>query len=468
MVQTQSKIDSSQHERVETKNPATGQTYKVYDKHTKEEAEGIIDKTHQAFLKWRETSLEERADIIRKIAQGLSDNKDELARMMANQMGKPISQGKSEVDLCVNICTYTADNAPQELKQEEREIANGKGIVSYEPIGVILGMQPWNFPCYQVVRYSIANIMAGNTTALKHAEICWETAQKLKQIYEDAGLPPNVFSVLYVDDETVDELIAHEKVRGVTMTGSAKAGKIVAEESGKHLKKTVLELGGSDPYIVLEDVKLDEIIETCVQGRINNAGQTCIAAKRFIVLEDIYDEFKEKFVATMKSISYGHPIDDEPDMGPLAREDLRNKLHDQVQESVKKGATVLCGGSIADGAGYFYPATVLENVKPGMPAYDDELFGPVATLIKVSNEDEAIRIANDHRYGLGGGVFSGNKDRALKLAHKIDTGIVNVNSYNLSQPSMPFGGVKESGYGREHGGFGIKEFVNIKSIMMSD
>ncbi|MBE9043493.1 NAD-dependent succinate-semialdehyde dehydrogenase [Pleurocapsales cyanobacterium LEGE 10410] len=468
MVQTQSKIDSSQHEQIETKNPTTGQTYKVYDKHTKESAEGIIDKTHEAFLKWRETSLEERANIIRQIAQCLADNKDELARMMANQMGKPISQGKSEVDLCVNICTYTADNGPKELKQEERKIANGKGIVSYEPIGVILGMQPWNFPCYQVVRYSIANIMAGNTTALKHAEICWSTAQKLKQIYEDAGLPTNVFSVLYVDDETVDELISHEKVRGVTMTGSAKAGKIVAQESGKYLKKTVLELGGSDPYIVLEDVKLDEIMETCVRGRINNGGQTCIAAKRFIVLEDIYDEFKEEFVTAMKSISYGNPVDDEPDMGPLAREDLRNKLHDQVQESVKKGATVLCGGEIADGAGYFYPATVLENVKPGMPAYDDELFGPVATLIKVSNEDEAIRVANDHRYGLGGGVFSGNKDRALKLAHKIDTGMVNVNSYNLSQPSMPFGGVKESGYGREHGGFGIKEFVNIKSIMMSD
>lgn len=465
MVQMQ-KIDS-QHE-VQTKNPATGQIYKVYNKHTKKEAEGIIDRTHEAFLKWRETSLEERADIIRKIAKGLADNKDELSVMMANQMGKPVSQGKSEVDLCVNICTYTADNGPKELQPEEREIANGKGIVSYEPIGVILGMQPWNFPCYQVVRYSIANIMAGNTTALKHAEICWETAEKLKQIYEDAGLPPNVFSVLYVDDETVDELIAHEKVRGVTMTGSAKAGKIVAEESGKHLKKTVLELGGSDPYIVLEDVNLDEITKTCVQGRVNNAGQTCIAAKRFIVLEDVYDEFKEKFVAAMKSVSYGNPIDDGADMGPLAREDLRSRLHDQVQESVEKGATVLCGGEVPDGAGYFYPATVLENVKPGMPAYDDELFGPVATLIKVSDEDEAIRIANDHRYGLGGGVFSGNKDRAIKLAHKIDTGMVNVNSYNLSQPSMPFGGVKESGYGREHGGFGIKEFVNIKSIMMSD
>ena len=467
MVQTQNKIDNSQQE-VETKNPATGQTYKVYDKHTKEEAEGIIDKTHKAFLKWRKTSLEERADIIRKIAKGLADNKDELSQMMANQMGKPISQGKSEVDLCVNICTYTADKGPQELQQEERKIANGKGIVSYEPIGVILGMQPWNFPCYQVVRYSIANIMAGNTTTLKHAEICWETAEKLKQIYEEAGLPQDVFSVLYVDDETVDELIAHQKVRGVTMTGSAKAGKIVAQESGKHLKKTVLELGGSDPYIVLEDAKLDEIIETCVLGRINNAGQTCIAAKRFIVLEDIYDQFKEQFVAAMKSITYGHPVDEEPDMGPIAREDLRNKLHGQVQESVSKGATVLCGGEVPDGAGYFYPATVLDNVQPGMPAYDDELFGPVATLIKASDEDEAIRIANDHRYGLGGGVFSGNKDRALKLAHKIDTGMVNINSYNLSQPSMPFGGVKESGYGREHGGFGIKEFVNIKSIMMSD
>lgn len=468
MAQAQRKFEDSEPQTLDTYNPATGAHHKTYKLHTKEEASEIIDQTHEAFLQWRKTSFEERAKIIRKIAGLLEEQKQSLAEMMTRQMGKPLEQGLGEIDVCIGICKYTADQGADVLKDETREVEGGKkGIISYQPLGVIFGMQPWNFPFYQCMRYSIATIMAGNTTVFKHAGICFETAHKIQEIYEQAGLPENVFSVLYVDDETADALIAHDKVRGVTFTGSAKAGSIVAKEAGAHLKKTVLELGGSDPYIVLKDANLDEIVETCVQGRINNGGQTCIAAKRFIVEEEIYDEFRDRFVAAMKDIKFGDPMDKSNDMGPLAREDLREKLHDQVKETIQKGANCLCGGEMPNGKGYYYPPTVLENIPEDSPAYKDELFGPVASLFKARDANHAVQIANDHRYGLGGGVMSGDEDKAIEIARTgLDTGIINVNTYGLAVPNMPFGGVKESGYGREHGGFGLREFVNVKSIIV--
>ncbi|MBL4804964.1 MAG: NAD-dependent succinate-semialdehyde dehydrogenase [Alphaproteobacteria bacterium] len=470
MSQPQRQIRQDNRKTVNTYNPATGEVHKTYYLHSKEEAGKIIEDAHKAFLEWRETSFEERAKIFNKIADILERDKTELAEMMTRQMGKPVEQGEGEVALCANICRYTAENGPKELADEERDIEGGKkGIITYQPIGVILGMQPWNFPFYQCMRYSMAVIMAGNSTVFKHATICFETAERIQKIYEEAGLPEDVFSVIYVDNETADELIAHEKVRGVTYTGSAKVGKIIAKEAGEHLKKTVLELGGSDPYIVLKDADIDDIISTCVEGRINNGGQTCIAAKRFIIEEPVYEEFKEKFVEAMKAVKHGDPMDRDNDMGPMANEDLREKLHDQVKETLEKGGTCLCGGEIPDGEGYFYPATVLEDIPKDSPAYKDELFGPVAALFKAKDENEAIEIANDHRYGLGGGIFSGDEERAIEIARKkIDTGIVNVNTYGLALPNMPFGGVKESGYGREHGGFGLKEFVNIKSVLVGE
>lgn len=452
---------------VETYNPATGELLHTYRKHSRKEAEQVIEDAHKAFSEWKKTSLDERAKIIRKLADLLRDNSEKLAKMMARQMGKPVSQGKDEVKLCARICEHTADCALDLLKDEKRDTEKGKAIISYEPMGVILGMQPWNFPVYQVIRYAAAVLMGGNTTVLKHSEICWETAESLKDLFEQAGLPQNAFGVIMVDDQTVDSLIGHEKVRGVTMTGSAEAGSIVAEKSGKAIKKTLLELGGSDPYIVVDGVDLDKVVPICVQGRINNAGQTCVAAKRFIIEESIYDEFKEKFVAAMKDVSYGDPIKDDADMGPIARYDLREKLHNQVMESIVKGAKCLTGGEIPENEkGYFYPATVLENIEPGMPAYDGELFGPVASLFKAKDVDDAIRIANDHKYGLGGGVFCKDEDKAIDIARRIETGMVNINTYALAQPEIPFGGVKDSGYGREHGGFGLREFVNIKSIIL--
>ncbi len=429
--------------QVIVKSPATGEIRKEFTVQTQKEAEKYIEDSHEAFKTWKLTSFEESASILNKMAALLRNNKKALAKMSTEQMGKAISQAEGEIDSCAVIYEYNAENGAKFLADEKLEMDNGRAIITYQPIGVILAMQPWNFPFYQVIRYSAANIMAGNTTLLKHAEICWDTARRIQELYEQAGLPKDVFNVIYVDNETVDELIAHDKVRGVTLTGSTAAGKIVAEIAGKHLKKTVLKLGGSDPYIILEDAQLDDAVQTCVQGRINNAGQTCIAAKRFIVLESIYDAFKEKFVAAMQAVTYGDPMQQDCQRAPpLAREDLRDKLHQQVQDSVKSGATLLTGGEIPSGKGYFYPATVLENVNPGMPAYEEELFGPVASLIKAKDELEAIKIANDNVYGLGGGVMSANTERAIELAKKIDTGMVNINGYALSQMSLPFGGVK--------------------------
>lgn len=454
---------------VTVKNPATGEVRKQFTPHTKAQAEQIINVAHHAFDTWKNTPFQQRKDVILEMADLLESNKDELAALITAEMGKPVNQAKGEIDVSVAVCRYTAETGLDFLKDEERPIEGGTGIISYEPIGVILAMQPWNFPIYQVIRYSAANLLAGNTTVLKHAEICWDAAEKVQQLYTKAGLPEGAFGVIHVDNETVDTLIAHQHVRGVTLTGSAAAGKIVAKEAGAHLKKTVLELGGSDPYIILEDAPLENIVSVCVKGRINNAGQTCVAAKRFIVVAEIYDKFKEKFVAAMKDVSFGDPTQEDTAMGPIAREDLRDTLHEQVQKSLKNGATCLTGGELpSDVKGYFYPATVLENVKPGMPAYDEELFGPVASLIKAKDEEDAVRIANDHVYGLGGGVFTANQARGIDIARKIDTGMVNVNGYGTARSNMPFGGVKESGYGREHGGFGIREFVNIKSIFVTE
>ncbi len=450
-----------------TINPTTGKVLKKYATMTREEAMDAVEKCHKAFSEWRMVSTKERAKIITSVGKELKKHSDELTELMANEMGKLLKQGKQEVELCAGICDWTAQNGPECLKEEERELSGGgKGLIAYEPIGVIYGIQPWNFPVYQVIRYSIANLMAGNGVLLKHAENVTGSALMLQKIYEKAGVPKHLFTVLKITHKQSDAIINHKLVRGVTLTGSPDAGREIAKKAGAALKKTVLELGSNDAYIVLKDADLDLAVKMCVRGRIYNNGETCVAAKRFIVEAKIYNEFRDAFVAQMKNLKTGDPMAKDTKIGPMAREDLREKLHKQVEKSVKKGARILCGGEMPQGKGYFYPATVLENVKPGQPAYDDELFGPVASLIKAENEAEAMRIANDSVYGLGGGIFSKNEKRAMELAQKhFDTGMVFVNGFGLAQPNMPFGGVKESGYGREHGGFGMKEFVNVKAIM---
>ncbi|WP_179338775.1 NAD-dependent succinate-semialdehyde dehydrogenase [Winogradskyella ludwigii] len=453
---------------ITTINPTTGKNLTSYNYMSDEEVKNTIDKSHKAFLDWKTKSFEERGTIIKAIGKELLNYKPELAELMTNEMGKLLKQSQQEVDLCAGICDYSADNASEFLKNEERELQDGsKGIITYAPIGVIYGIQPWNYPSYQVIRYTITNLMAGNSILLKHAANVTGTAKLLETIFTTAGLPKGLFSVLLIDHDQSDLVITNKQVRGITLTGSPKAGEIIGEKAGKALKKSVLELGSNDAYIVLEDADIELAVKTSVMGRIYNNGETCIAAKRFVVVDAVYDQFKEAFVKAMKDLKMGNPMDSDTKLGPIAREDLRDTLHEQVEKSIENGAKLLCGGKIPDGEGFFYPATVLENVNPGQPAYDDELFGPAAALIRAKDENDAMRIANDSRFGLGGGIFSKDVDHAIELAEKhFDTGMVFINKFGTAYPNMPFGGVKDSGFGREHGGFGMKEFVNAKSIMI--
>jgi len=451
---------------ITTINPTTGEAIKDYDYMTTDEVNKIVDASHQAFLEWRTVSHEERAKVINSIGDKLIEYKEELAKLMTEERGKLYSQSLQEIDLCKAICDYTAANGISALADDEREIEGmKKGLVTYQPIGIIYGMQPWNFPAYQVFRYTIANLMAGNSVLLKHASNVTGSGLLIEKILHESDLPNDLFRTILIDHDQSEILIGHDKVRGVTLTGSDKAGVIVGKQAAKAIKKAVLELGSNDAFIVLEDADLDIAVETCTQARLINNGETCVAAKRFIVVDSVYDEFRERIVKKFAASKSGNPMDDSSAIGPLARQDLREKLHEQVEQSVAKGATIAVGGTVPEGKGSFYPATILENVEKGQPAYDDELFGPVAALIRAKDTDDAMRIANDSRYGLGGAIFSKDTEKAVRLAREqFDTGMVYINGYGLANPALPFGGVKNSGYGREHGGFGIKEFVNIKAV----
>lgn len=451
---------------ITTVNPTTGEDIKEYNYMTNDEVNKIVDASHEAFLEWRKKSHEERAKVIKSIGDTLVKYKEELSKLMTEERGKLYDQSLSEVDLCKAICDYTAEKGVTALADDERDIENmKKGIVTYQPIGVIYGMQPWNFPAYQVFRYAIANLMAGNSVLLKHAANVTGSGLLIEKIFHESDLPNDLFRTILIDHDQSEKLIGNDKVRGVTLTGSDGAGKIVGQQAAKVLKKVVLELGSNDAFIVLEDADLDLAVETCTQARLINNGETCVAAKRFIVVDSLYDEFRDRIVEKFANSKAGDPMDDSSDIGPLARKDLQEKLHEQVEESVKKGATISVGGKLPEGKGNFYPATILENVSEGQPAYDDELFGPVASLIRAKDQDDAMRIANDSRYGLGGAIFSKDEDKAIRLAREqFDTGMVYINGYGLANPALPFGGVKNSGHGREHGGFGIKEFVNIKGL----
>ncbi len=453
---------------ITTINPATGEEIATYSRLSREEACAAVDKCHAAFEQWRLRSLDDRAQVIKNLGKALRDHKEELARLMTEEVGKLIGDSRDEVELCAAICDYTAANGPRELADEQRDPNNaGRGIVTYSPIGVIYGVQPWNFPAYQVIRYAIANLMTGNGVLLKHASNCTGSGLKIAEIFAKGGLPENLFTVLVIDHDTSDAIVEHDKVRGVTLTGSDGAGKHIAEAAGKVLKPLVLELGSNDAYLVLEDADIDKAAEVCARARLYNNGQTCINGKRFIVTDKVYDAFLEKFVAKFEATRIGDPLAEDSDMGPMARRDLREDVQKQVDQSVEKGAKIACGGEIPDGPGAFYPATVLVDVAPGQPAYDDEIFGPVASVIRAKNDEDAMRLANDSRYGLGGGILCGDTDRAIELAKThFDTGMVFINTYGVADPSMPFGGVKNSGYGREHGGFGIKEFANAKAIFI--
>jgi succinate-semialdehyde dehydrogenase / glutarate-semialdehyde dehydrogenase len=446
-------------------NPSKNKLIKSYNEMTSEESEKVISLADIAFNSWRETSFERRSELMKNAAKVLRKNSEEYSVLMTMEMGKPIVQSRSEVEKCAWVCDYYAENAEKFLADEIIKTEATKSFVSYQPLGVILAIMPWNFPFWQVFRFAAPNIMAGNTGLLKHSSNVSGCALAIEDVFRRAGFPDNLFRTLLVTSKNVKEIISNQKVQAVTITGSVPAGKSVASLAGSLIKKTVLELGGSDPYIVLEDADLEKAAMSCVTSRLINAGQSCIAAKRFIIVENVYDEFEKLFLQFMSKKKMGDPLNEQNDLGPQASIQLRNELHDQVLRSVKQGAELILGGTIPEMEGAYYPPTILTNVKPGIAAFNEELFGPVAALIKAKDEDEAIKLANKSVFGLGAAVFTEDMKRGERVAkEKLNAGCCFVNDFVKSDPRLPFGGIKESGYGRELSPFGIKEFVNIKTV----
>ena len=453
---------------IETINPATGNVIKSYDEMTSQVVDSIINDTYNDYLQWREVSFLERSNYLHRVADLLRKNKKTYAELMAEEMGKPIAAGEAEVEKCAWVCEYYADHAEELLKPRIIKTEMKKSYVTYQPSGVIFAIMPWNFPMWQVFRFCAPNLMAGHGCLLKHAPISTGTALAIEKLIRDAGLPKNIFRTLIIDNETAATVIANPKVSAVTLTGSERAGCAVGSAAGKALKKVVLELGGNDPYLILKDADLDSAVENCVTSRLNNTGQVCIAAKRMIVVDPVYNSFKEKVMQKIKSVKMGDPMQADTTMGPMAREDLRTEVHKQVQDSIQKGATCETGGEIPTGKGFYYPPTVLTNVKPGMPAFDEEIFGPVIALIRANNEEEAIALANHTKYGLAAAVFTKDLERGETIAReKIHAGSCAVNTYVKSDPRLPFGGIKNSGYGRELAAEGIQAFMNVKTISVA-
>jgi succinate-semialdehyde dehydrogenase/glutarate-semialdehyde dehydrogenase len=453
---------------LEVINPATGNVEQGYDEMSAAEVRTRITAAHHAYQSWRRTTFTSRAELMREAANVLRSNAREYAVLMATEMGKPVRDGLAEVEKCAWACEYYADEAAPFLAPEIIETAARKSFVTFQPLGVIFAVMPWNFPFWQVFRFLAPSLMAGNSGLLKHAANVPGCALAIEDVLQKAGFPDNLFQTLLITNRQAASVIRHRHVTAVTLTGSTGAGQAVAKIAGSKLKKTVLELGGSDPYVILEDADLAATVETCVTSRLINAGQSCIAAKRFVVVESKRADFERAFVERMRITKPGDPLDDATTMGPLARGDLRDSLHDQVTRSVEKGARCLLGGKVPSGRGAYYPPTVLTDVRKGMPAYNEELFGPVAAIIPVQNERQAIRVANDSVFGLGAAVFTNDLDRGERIATtEIEAGACFVNTFVKSDPRLPFGGIKESGYGRELSHYGIKEFVNVKTVYIA-
>lgn len=448
-------------------NPATNQVIRAYNCHSQEEVLQAIENAQDTFQEFRYTSIDERASLMCRAADLLEERQIDLAKIMTEEMGKTISEAKAEIVKCAWVCRYYAEHAQNFLADEMIDTNATKSYISYRPMGVLLAVMPWNYPFWQVFRFAAPALMAGNVALLKHASNVPECALQIAKIFIDAGFPTYAFQTLLIKSNQVASVIANPMVKAVTLTGSGAAGSAVASEAGKHIKKSVLELGGSDPYIVLADADLALAAEQCKTSRLLNAGQSCIGAKRFIVVEDVCEHFLALFTDAMNRATYGDPQLD-VDMGPLARHDLRDEVHQQVLASIDAGAELHLGGTIPDLEGAFYPPTILTNVKPGMPAYDDEIFGPVAAVIRVKDEAEAIRLANDTSFGLGSCVFTTDVTRGEKIARdQLEAGCCFVNQFVTSDPRLPFGGIKASGFGRELSHLGIREFVNIKTVFVA-
>ena len=448
-------------------NPATGKTIKTYDEMTPEQAAAAVAQAHETWRTWRATSFAERAKPMKKTAEMLRKRKDELAKLMAVEMGKPLMQGAAEAEKCAWACDYYAEHGAAFLADERREADGSRSYVRFEAIGPVLAIMPWNFPFWQVFRFAAPALVAGNAGLLKHAPNVSRCALEIEGVFREAGFPDGLFRAVFLENEAVGSVIADARVRAVTLTGSDRAGSQVAQQAGRHLKKTVLELGGSDPFIVLEDADLVKAAQVAAEARLINSGQSCIAAKRFIVVERVADRFLERFTAEMRTRRVGDPLDPKTQIGPQARLDLRANLHRQVEESVKRGGRLVVGGQLPEGPAAFYPPTVLVAVEPGMPAFDEETFGPVAAVIRARDEGDAIRIANASVYGLGAAVWTEDTKRGERVARDIEAGSVFVNGLVKSDPRLPFGGVKRSGYGRELSEYGLREFTNIKTVWVA-
>lgn len=448
-----------------TVNPATGETLHEFEETTDAGIETAVGGAHAAFSTWRAEPVATRSNIISRVAELYRERAGELATLIATEMGKPVAQARGEVGLVADIYDYYATEGPGFMADEELTVkGGGAAVVRTEPVGVLVGIMPWNYPYYQVARFAGPNLMLGNTILLKHAENCPQSALAMEQIFHDAGLPAGAYTNIFASKEQIAELIADARVQGVSLTGSERAGSAVAEVAGRNLKKYVLELGGSDPFIVLDSADLDATVKAAVGARMGNAGQACNAAKRFIVVEDIYTDFVDKFTARMKTMRSGDPLDPGTRFGPLSSQNAADGLIEQIKDAVDKGATLHTGGSLADGPGAFVQPTVLTDVTPGMRAFSEELFGPAAVIYKVADADEAVELANDSPYGLGGAVFSTDVAAATAVANRLETGMVWINGVSGTQEDLPFGGVKRSGVGRELGRFGMAEFVNKKLI----
>ncbi|RNC85862.1 MAG: NAD-dependent succinate-semialdehyde dehydrogenase [Balneola sp.] len=450
---------------MKTINPASGELIREYPNTSFTEFEQIVSDANAAQKEWAKRTFENRKPLLLKIASLLREQKEELAQLMALEMGKPLAQGISEVEKCAWVCEYYAEHAEEFLRDKTVATEASKSYVTFQPLGVVLSIMPWNFPFWQLFRFGAPALMAGNGVILKHAEITTGCALKIEELVHQAGIPSNLFRTVLFENEDMRPVIQHAGIAAVTLTGSTRAGKIVASQAGEALKKTVLELGGSDPYLIFSDADISKAAELCVTSRLLNSGQTCIAAKRFIVVESVYDEFLEQFTELMSSKTIGNPFDEGVDIGPMARIDLRNELHKQVQGSIKLGATPIIGCEKPESQGAFYPVSILTDVTKGMPAYEEELFGPVAAIIKVRDEEEAIQIANDTNFGLGAAVFTNDVKKGEEIASRyLEAGCCFVNGFVKSDPRLPFGGIKQSGYGRELGLYGIREFVNAKTV----
>ncbi len=449
---------------ITTVNPFTGKVLGVYPELTPEQLKTKLDLARKAYARWSTLSFSQRGEYFDKLAQLLKDKREELARLITVEMGKIIAESRAEIDKCAWLCEHYARHAEEMLRREFFDTDASKSYVRFDPVGTIYGIMPWNFPFWQVLRAAVPTMMAGNVFVLKHAPNVTGSAVAIEKLFAEAGFPEHVFINLIIPIELSESVIAHPAVQGVTLTGSQRAGSVVAAQAGKYLKKSVLELGGSDPYIVLKDANFNESCKTGVCSRFLNAGQVCISAKRFIVEKPVLEQFVEEQKALLESMVLGDPMDEQTEMGPMARPDLLENLRRQVDESVKMGAKIITGGRRKKEGTLFYMPTLLTNVKKGMPVYDEETFGPVSVIIEAQDPWDAVRIANDTDYGLGASLWTEDLKLAEQLAARLEAGAVFINGMTKSDPRLPFGGTKRSGYGRELSYMGIREFVNAKTV----